>query len=178
MAARHGEIHTAIGWSAGLPDRRERGERIGSPMPGNLPDNGMWPFNNIHKYSDEAKWGCPRDCAVQAVSSMCKKKQRRRCCVGVLRGRGRDLFLPCSESRERGGDIVRFCWAFFDFKYEPRWAYLLFLNGLNKHPTDLEKWCMRVRLRPRFTSTTGVRCSFPSKYVLEPQLPWQRLATF
>lgn len=35
--------------------RREQGERIGSPMPGNLPDNGMWPPNNIHKYSDEGK---------------------------------------------------------------------------------------------------------------------------
>lgn len=108
VAARHGEIQTAIGWSARLPDRREQGERIGSPMPGNLPDNGMWPFNNIHKYSDEAKWGCPRDCVVQAVSGMRKKKQQQHCCAGVLQGRGQDFFLPCSQSQECGGDIVRF----------------------------------------------------------------------
>lgn len=84
VAATHGEIQTAIGWSARLPDRREQGERIGSPMPGNLPDNGMWPLNNIHKYSDEAKWGCPGDCVAQAVSGMRKKEQQQHCCVGVL----------------------------------------------------------------------------------------------
>lgn len=77
VAARHCAMHTAIGWSARLPDRHKQGERIWSPMPGNLPDNGMWTPNNIHKYSDEAKWGCPGEvCGAIAVRGVCKEETR------------------------------------------------------------------------------------------------------
>lgn len=110
VAARHGRIQTAIGWSARPPDRREQGERIGSPMPGNLPDNGMWTPNNIHKYSDEAKWGCPGEvCGAIAVSGMCKEKQRQRCCVGMLLGRGKDLILICHVARVRDALVFFVC---------------------------------------------------------------------
>lgn len=77
VAAMHGEIQTAIGWSARRPDKTRGVKGLGSPMPGNLPDNGMRPPNNIHKYSDEAKWGCPRDCVAQAVSGMREKEEQQ-----------------------------------------------------------------------------------------------------
>lgn len=44
-------------------------------MPGNLSDNGMWPFHNIHKYSEESKRSCTRDCFGVSRQWNAKKKQ-------------------------------------------------------------------------------------------------------
>lgn len=104
VAAGLGEIQTAARWSAKLPDRREQAERIGSPMPGNLLDNGMWPPNNIHKYSDEAAqeivWRKPsaacarRNNSSIAVLGWCREEVRISFhCVALFRNSGVVLFV-------------------------------------------------------------------------------------
>lgn len=103
MAARHCGIRVAIGWSAGISDRHERGERIPSPMPGNLPHNGMRTANNIHKYSDEAKWGCPGEAwGAIAVRGACARKNKDAiaalvCCLGPLQGSQMQRSLFCTH---------------------------------------------------------------------------------
>lgn len=146
MAARRGEIQTAIGWSAGLPDGREQGEGIRSPMPGNLPDNGMWPPNNIHKYSNEAKWVPPE----RLCGASCQRHAQEETtllCWCAEREEERVSFPPWVERQECVG------W-YCSFKKKCLISLILDMNlvelisslwmGKNKQPAGSKKWCMRA----------------------------------
>lgn len=130
-----------------------KGKRIGSPTPGNLPDNGMWTVNNIHKYSDEARWG-----RRSLWRNSCQRHvQWEHCCVGGI--------LSCHVAHSR------MPW----FLFVLCWADLLLLTGWEQ----TSYWFQEVMYpgRPRFTSTISILGSFPSNYVLRPQSTWQWLAT-